>query len=71
MRYITVFIIAVNLCGCEETPEWQNPDQYLEKEGRYCYETLGGVDCYTQPIKRCTRKPLGYEGPPPPTHIYE
>lgn len=70
MRFLWVFP-GVLLVGCGENPGWKDPDQTIEEEGVYCYETLGGVDCYKRPLKRCARNPIGYKGPPPPQEVYE
>lgn len=70
MRRIIFLFGCFFLSSCG-TPEWKDPDTHIEEKGIYCYPTLGGVDCYKRPVKRCVRKPLGYEGPPPPQNVNE
>lgn len=70
MRQIIFLGWGLLLSGCD-MPEWKDPDVHIEEKGIYCYSTLGGIDCYKRPLKRCARQPLGYEGPPPPQDINE
>lgn len=70
-KYVVTGLLGLMLLGCAEEPKWRDPDEFVEKEGMYCYATLGGVDCYKRPIKRCVRQPIGYEGPPPPQEVNE
>lgn len=50
---------ALGLDDTEEGPVRQSPP-------KYCYRTLGAVDCYAQPLAaRESNRLLGYEGPPP------
>jgi hypothetical protein len=71
MRYFIMGSICLLVAGCATDTSWKDPDAWVENAGVYCYATLGGVDCYKRPIKRCVRQPIGYEGPPPPQEINE
>jgi hypothetical protein len=71
MRYIVFIGCFFGISACNTTQDWKDPDAHIEDNGVYCYSTLGSVDCYKRPVKRCVRQPLGYEGPPPPQDINE
>jgi hypothetical protein len=71
MRHFLVIGLCLSVIGCSNQPTWRDPDQHIEEQGMYCYETLGGVDCYKRPLKQCVRQPIGHTGPPPPEIINE
>jgi hypothetical protein len=70
MKRISILCGSFLLSACA-SEEWIDPDDHIEEKGRYCYPTLGGIDCYKRPIKRNVRQTVGYEGPPPPVSANE
>jgi hypothetical protein len=68
-------IISFYLYSCsltEKTTEsvysdypWVDPDLVLEREGIYCYNTIGRSDCFKKPRNGENNRLTGYYGPPP------
>lgn len=44
----------------------QEPKNVVAAEPRYCYRTIGKVNCYTQPLEgQEANRLIGYDGPAP------
>lgn len=78
MRVVSLLIAVLLLAGCAKGAEdpasglfgtRQSAERKPAKapvEPRYCYRTLGAVNCYTQPLPgEEANRLIGYQGPSP------
>jgi hypothetical protein len=74
-RYLVPLIVLFPLMGCAEDiragideafGKKEAPKKAVAAEPRYCYRTIGRVNCYAEPLEgQEANRLIGYDGPAP------